>query len=138
MHKNGNNTNIGIRGFITWKQKMSVTKFYPSEYWFQVQHYLFWNNLAFACKTETLGSLYSHALLILTKLSKSENQVVYGRSLKISEVALAKLVLKGEYKTWNQRSSGSILTGVTFCYWNCLFLPSKVSDAKIGIIANIV
>ena len=25
----------------------------------------FWANLAFACKTETLGSLYSHALLIL-------------------------------------------------------------------------
>ena len=35
--------------------------------WFQVQHYPFWTNLACACKTETLGSLYSHALLILTK-----------------------------------------------------------------------
>ena len=28
--------------------------------WFQVQHYPFWTNLAFACKTETLGSLYSY------------------------------------------------------------------------------
>ena len=32
--------------------------------WFQVQHYPFYTNLTFACKTETLGSLYSHALLI--------------------------------------------------------------------------
>ena len=38
--------------------------------------YLQWV-LAFACKTETLGSLYSHALLILTKSSKSKNQVVH-------------------------------------------------------------
>ena len=46
-------------------------------FWFQVQHSPFWTNLAFACKTETLGSLYSHALLILTKLAKSKNQVVH-------------------------------------------------------------
>ena len=26
--------------------------------------YLFYTNLTFACKTETLGSLYSHTLLI--------------------------------------------------------------------------
>ena len=53
--------------------------------WFQVQHYPFWTNLAFACRTETLGylynhdfsSLYSHAQLILTKSSKSKNQVVH-------------------------------------------------------------
>ena len=35
--------------------------------WFQVQHSLFGTNLAFACKTKTLGPLYSHALLILPK-----------------------------------------------------------------------
>ena len=35
--------------------------------WFQVQHSTFWTKLTFACKTETLGSLYSHALLILTE-----------------------------------------------------------------------
>ena len=34
-------------------------------------------NLPFACKTETLSSLYSHALLILTKSSKSKHQVVH-------------------------------------------------------------
>ena len=32
--------------------------------------------LTFACKTETLGSLSSHALLILSESSKSKNQVV--------------------------------------------------------------
>ena len=34
-----------------------------------------WTNLAFACKTGTLGSLYSHALLIQTKSSKSKFDV---------------------------------------------------------------
>ena len=24
MHKNGNNANIGIRGFISWKQKIQL------------------------------------------------------------------------------------------------------------------
>ena len=32
----------------------------------------FYTNLTFACKTETLGSLYSYALLILLKSSKSK------------------------------------------------------------------
>ena len=50
--------------------------------WFQVQHYPFWANLAFACKTETLGSLYSHALLILTYISESKNQVVHEQKFK--------------------------------------------------------
>ena len=49
---------------------------------FQVQHYPFWTYWAFACKTETLGSLYSHALLILTKSSKFENQVVHEQKFK--------------------------------------------------------
>ena len=84
MHKNGNNANIGIRGFISWKQKISVTKFH-------VQHAPLYTNLAFACKTETLGSLYSHALLILTKSSKSKNQVVHEQKFKGQ---------KGECWTW--------------------------------------
>ena len=37
---------------------------------FQVQHSPFWTKLTFACKTETLGSLYSHALLIIAKFSQ--------------------------------------------------------------------
>ena len=42
--------------------------------WFHVQHSPIWANWAFACKAETLGSLYTPALLILTK---SKNQVVH-------------------------------------------------------------
>ena len=34
--------------------------------WIKLQHSPFWANWAFPCKTETLGSLYSHALLIPT------------------------------------------------------------------------
>ena len=35
-----------------------------------------WAKLAFACKSETFRSLSSYALLILTKSSKSKNQMV--------------------------------------------------------------
>ena len=35
-----------------------------------------------ACKTKTLGSLYSHALLILTKSSKFKNQAVNEHNFK--------------------------------------------------------
>ena len=63
---------------------------YPREYWtqplinlwFQDQYSLFRTNLTFACKIKTLGSLYSHALLILTELSKSKNQVVHEQKFK--------------------------------------------------------
>ena len=50
--------------------------------WFQVQHSPFWTNLAFACKTETLGSLCNHVLLILTKSSKPKHQVVHEKKFK--------------------------------------------------------
>ena len=50
--------------------------------WLQVQHFPFWTNLAFACKTESLGSLYSNAVLILTQSSKSKNQVVHEQKFK--------------------------------------------------------
>ena len=53
------------RLYTTWKK--SSGKMLPLvgiEPGSQVQHYPFYNNLTFACKTETLGSLYSHALLI--------------------------------------------------------------------------
>ena len=32
-HNIGNNANIGIKVFTTWKQNIPVTKCYPSEYW---------------------------------------------------------------------------------------------------------
>ena len=38
--------------------------------------------VTFACKTETLGSLHSHALLVLLKSSKSKNQVVHEQKFK--------------------------------------------------------
>ena len=38
--------------------------------------------MTYACKTETLGSLYSHALLILLKSSKSKHQVVHEQKFK--------------------------------------------------------
>ena len=38
--------------------------------------------MAFAFNTETLNSLYIHALLILTKSSKSINQVVHEQRFK--------------------------------------------------------
>ena len=51
--------------------------------WFiQVQHSPFWANWAFACKTNTLGSLYSHALLIATKSSKPKNHVMHKQKFK--------------------------------------------------------
>ena len=67
MYKNGNNANIGIRGFISWKQKISapnptLVSIEPLDLLFQVQHAPLYINLAFTCKTETLSSLYSHAL----------------------------------------------------------------------------
>ena len=36
----------------------------------------FWSNLSFASETETLGSLYSYALLIQLNQSKSKNKEV--------------------------------------------------------------
>ena len=48
----------------------------------QVQHGPFYTNLTFTCNTETLGSLYCHALLILTGSSKSKNQVAHEQMLK--------------------------------------------------------
>ena len=84
MHKNGNNANIGIRGFILWKKNQlqnAPLSIEPLDLWFQVQHAPLYTNLTFAYKTETLGSLYSHALLILTKSSKSKHQVVHEQKI---------------------------------------------------------
>ena len=64
MHKNGNNAKKNQL------QNSTLVSIEPLDLWFQVQHAPLYTNLAFACKTETLSSLYSHALLILTKSSK--------------------------------------------------------------------
>ena len=58
-------------------QNVTLMSIEPLHLWSQVQHAPLYTNLTFACKTETLSSLYSHALLILTKSSKSKHQVVH-------------------------------------------------------------
>ena len=63
-------------------QNATLVSIEPLDLWFQVQHAPLYTNLASACKTETLGSLYSHALLILTKSSKSKHQVVHEQKFK--------------------------------------------------------
>ena len=88
------------------KTKNSVTKCYPSEYW------------------TTLSSLYSHAVLILTKLSKSKHQVV--------SVERSMLDLESEVG-WFNTHWGNILLLEFF-----LFSHSKASDANIDTIANFV
>ena len=52
--------------------------------WCQVLHSPFWVNWAFACKIESLGYLYSHAVLTLIKSSKSKNQVAHKLKYKDS------------------------------------------------------
>ena len=54
----------------------------PLDLWLQVQHAPLYTNLAFACKTETLCSLYTHDLLIPLKSSKSKYQVVNEQKFK--------------------------------------------------------
>ena len=69
--------------------------------WFQVQHYPFWTNLTFVCKTETLGSLYGHAVLILTKSSKSKNQVVHKQNFKdLSRTCLTSSERRVLWEAW--------------------------------------
>ena len=63
-------------------QSDTLVSIEPLDLWFQIQHAPLYTNLAFACKTETLSSLYSHALLILTKSSKSKHQVVHEQKFK--------------------------------------------------------
>ena len=75
--------------------------------WFQVQHYPFYTNLTFTCKTETLGSLYSHALLILLKSSKSKYQVVREQKFKdllssTCQVSVERIVLDLESEVYER------------------------------------
>ena len=69
----------------------------PLDLWFQVQHAPLYTNLAFACKTETLSSLYSHTLLILTKSSQSKHQVVHDLLRSTCQVSVERNMLDLEY-----------------------------------------
>ena len=75
------------------KTKILVTKCTPGEnrttgLGFKVQHAPSYTNLTLACNTETLGSLYSHALLIPTESSKSKNQVVHEQKVSVGRSML--------------------------------------------------
>ena len=57
------------------------------------------STLTFACKTETLGSLYSHALLILLKSSKSKHQVVHEQKFFFSKIFVEHMSIFGTTDT---------------------------------------
>ena len=80
--------------------------------WFQVQYYPFYTNLTFACKTDTLGSLFSHALLIPLKSFKSKYQVVHEQKFKVLsstyQFSVERIVLDLESEV--MRGQGSIHT----------------------------
>ena len=74
----------------------------------------------FSCKTEALGSLYSHTLLISTKSSKSKYKVMHKQKFKdplssICQTSPERRVLDLESET--MRDLGSIPRGVIFCHW---------------------
>ena len=90
-------------------QENNVT---PSEYWTPGllirSPMLSFLDLAFTCKTETLGFLYNHALLILTKSLKFKNEVVHEQKFKdlVSSTCLTSserrvLDLKSEVQRFN-------------------------------------
>ena len=89
---------------------------------FQVQHASLYTNLAIACKTETLSSLYSHALLILTKPSKSKHQVVHEQKFKdllsnTCQVSVERSMLDLEAEVqWFNTYWGNILLLEFFCF----------------------
>ena len=75
--------------------------------WFQVQQAPLYTNWTFACKTETLTSLYRHALLIPLKSSKSKYQVVHEQKFKYllsskCQVSVERIVLdlESEAMAW--------------------------------------
>ena len=95
------------------------------------------SNLTFACKTETLFSIYSHALLILLKSFKSKYQVVHAQKFKdllsrTCQVNVERIVL--DLESEGMRGLGSILTGGNILSLEFfLFSRSKGKNANIGI-----
>ena len=81
MHRNAN---IGIFVFTAWKQKNPVKNVTPSGNRAQAASDYKSNTIlsTLTCKTETLGSLYSHALLILLKSIKFKYQMVHEQMFK--------------------------------------------------------
>ena len=69
----------------------------------------FYTNLTFACKTENLGSLYSHALLIPTKYQAVHEQKFKDLLSSTCQVSVERIVLDLESEVL--RGLGSIPTG---------------------------
>ena len=86
-----------------------------------LQHYPFRTKLTIAWETETLGSLYSHALLIPTRSPKSKNQVVLEQKFKdllssTCQISVERVVLDLESEV--MRGVGSIPTRGNIFHWN--------------------
>ena len=94
-------------------QNVTLVSIELVDLWFQVQYSPFWTNLAFACKTETLGSLYRHTLLILTKASKSKNQRVHKQSVGLG--------IRGPVVQWFNTNWGNILLLEFFVFHELIF-----------------
>ena len=105
---------------------------------FQVQHVPFYTNLTFACNTETLGSLYSHTLLIPTESTKSKNQVVHKQMFKDLPSSKCPVSVGRSTLDLESKGLGSIPTGGNILLVDFLLSRSKDSDANIGIIAILV
>ena len=84
----------------------------PFDLWFQVQHSPFWANLANATYENFCSCATS--FLDLDDLVRINEACLYKEPEVSVLQANAKLAKKGECWTWNQRSRGSILIGVTF------------------------
>ena len=74
--------------------------------------------MAFAYKTETLGSLYSHTLLILLKSSKLKHQLVHEQKFRdllssTCQVSVERIVLDLK----SEAAWVLFPLGVTFCHW---------------------
>ena len=101
--------------YLQYLQNATPLSIEPLNLQFQVQHASLYTNLAIACKTETFSSSYSHALLILTKPSKSKHQVVHEQKFKdllsnTCQVSVERSMLDLEAEVqWFNTHSGNIL-----------------------------
>ena len=83
---------------------------------------MFLSTLTWHCKTETLGSLYSHAVLIPLKSSKSKHQVVHDQKFKdllssTCQVSVERSMLDLESEVqWFNTYWGNILLLEFFCF----------------------
>ena len=88
----------------------------------------------------TFGSLYSHGQLILTKSSKSKNQVVHKQELK--DLISSMCITSSERRLLDLESEVMeaqvlFLLRATIYHWIFLFSRSKDKNANIGILYSL-